>query len=488
MTMHSYSHRIICPFPQKEVFRWHLTEGAFERSFLPSEEVEVKSKLARISHKFDLRHPSLQQHLLSASFRADGKGEPDRLSEQKSSVFYLKGWFFKHRWEVVIEKEIDSSTLKVIQKKGPFAHFQLKIEVRRGGGDSCELIEEAEFQMRFHWFLKRMRGARVKKRLKRFFEYKQDVLQSDLTQFSKYPCHHPLKVLIAGASGFVGRHLSAFLNSAGHEVMHLVRRAPIADNEVFWDPKTNECNLSLLEGIDAVINLSGSGIADHRWSSEVKDRIFSSRITATESLVMLIAQLHQKPSVFLSASAVGFYGDHADEFVDESSYRKGRLFLSQVSEEWERAVHKLDIHPIRIVNLRFAMILSSGQGALRKMLPVFRFGLGSILGSGKQYMSWVTIDDAVAAIYHCLMNDSMKGPVNIAAPEPVTNEVFSYQLAQMLHRSLGPRIPAHLVAWLFGQMGEELFLTSTRAVSKKLDHTGFVFRYPTLNQAFRHLL
>lgn len=293
-----------------------------------------------------------------------------------------------------------------------------------------------------------------------------------------------MKIIVAGGSGFIGSALISALLAAGHQVCPLVRREPTIPAEIPWDPGAGEIDLAALGNADAFINLAGENIAGGRWTQKQRERILRSRVDATRTLVLAIGRLERKPRVFLSASAVGFYGDRGDETLTEAS-GVGQGFLPEVCLAWETHAEGASRQGIRTVLLRFGVVLAAGGGALAKMLPVFRLGLGGKLGHGNQWMSWISHTDAVGAICHALEDTRLEGAVNVVAPNPVTNAEFTHALARALKRPAVFTVPAGALRLCFGQMATETLLTSERVIPGRLNGTGYRFRHPTLEEALR---
>ena len=297
-----------------------------------------------------------------------------------------------------------------------------------------------------------------------------------------------MNVLISGASGLVGSELVTFLTQNGHHIKRLVRKEPKPDaNEIKWEPASSEIEQTDLEGLDAVVHLAGENIAGGRWTSQRKALIRDSRVQGTRLLSETLAKLEKPPKVLVSASAIGFYGDRGDEVLDEES-NPGSNFLAQVCKEWEAACEAAGKKGIRVVNLRFGVILSASGGALAKMLLPFKMGVGGVVGSGSQYMSWIAIDDAVGAIQHALLTESLHGAVNVVAPTPVTNREFTKTLGRVLKRPTLFTMPAFAARLAFGEMADELLLASTRVESAKLISSNFQFQFPELEDGLRHVL
>jgi uncharacterized protein (TIGR01777 family) len=298
-----------------------------------------------------------------------------------------------------------------------------------------------------------------------------------------------MKILMSGSSGLVGSVLVPYLMDQGGEVSRLVRSRPRLgeSSEIFWDPAVEGIDPSSLEGFDAVIHLAGENLATGRWTRQKKARIRNSRIQSTRLLCQTLASADRPPKVIAAASGVGFYGHREDKMLTEES-APGTGFLSEVCQEWEAAAWPAVKRGIRVVHLRFGMILSREGGALAKMLPPFRCGLGGVLGNGRQYYSWIAIDDAVGVIQHTLVNERLSGALNVVSPLPVTNREFTKTLGQVLSRPTILSVPAFAVRIAFGEMADETLLASTRAEPVKLLGAGYSFRHPELAGALQHLL
>lgn len=292
-----------------------------------------------------------------------------------------------------------------------------------------------------------------------------------------------MRIVVSGASGLIGSALVPRLRAVGHDVTTLVRRSA-GTAESTWDPARGVIDGSVIDGADAVIHLSGAGIGDKRWSNSYKREILDSRVKSTKLLASVIAGAAKRPSVFLSGSAIGYYGARGDETLDETS-SAGTGFLADVCREWEQAAVGAGT---RTVFLRTGIVLSPKGGALKKQLPLFKAGLGGKFGRGDQWQSWISIDDEVAAIMH-LLTASCEGAVNLTAPAPVTNAEFAKVLGQVLRRpallpvpSIGPKL------LLGGELADALLFTGQRVVPRALSASGFQFEHPTLEIALRALL
>jgi uncharacterized protein (TIGR01777 family) len=293
------------------------------------------------------------------------------------------------------------------------------------------------------------------------------------------------RLLVSGASGPIGAALLPSLKARGYSVTRLVRGAATGPDQVTWNP-TQPLSPDSVSGFDAVIHLAGESIVG-RWTEARKRRILHSRTQGTRHLAEAVANAAQRPRVFISASAVGYYGNRGDEILREDS-PSGEGFAAEICRQWEAAAQPAAAARIRIVQMRLGVVMSADGGALKKMLLPFRLGLGGRLGDGRQWWSWVAVDDVVGAIQHVLDNDSLKGPVNTAAPKQVTNAEFTRTLAGVLNRPAIFPMPAFAVRLVFGQMGYELFLASQRVEPAKLTASGYQFKHPELRKALQEIL
>jgi len=295
-----------------------------------------------------------------------------------------------------------------------------------------------------------------------------------------------MKIVVSGASGLIGTQLVTKLSSSGHEVVRLVRRSP-KSGEIQWNPKSGTLDAAALEGADAVIHLSGAGIGDKRWTDGYRKEILDSRTATTALLAKTMASLSRKPSVFLSGSAIGIYGARNDEQLTEVSTH-GTGFLAEVCEQWEAAAKPAVDAGIRTVYLRTGIVLSPKGGALKKLLPLFKLGVGGKFGNGKQWQSWISIDDEIGAIEH-LLTANVSGAVNLTAPNPVTNAEFTKVLASVLKRPAIVPVPTFAPKILLGgELADALLFTGQRVIPAALNASGYMFKHTTLESAFRSLL
>jgi uncharacterized protein len=293
----------------------------------------------------------------------------------------------------------------------------------------------------------------------------------------------PKKVLVSGASGFIGQKLVETLEASGYEVMTLVRDPQkVSSRAIFWNPDKELVDVTSLEGFDAVVNLAGENIGSGRWTEEKKKKILESRLRSTRTLVSAFMRLRLPPKVFISGSAIGYYGNRGEEICMETT-SAGTGFLANVCRQWEEAAKPAEERGIRTVLLRTGVVLSREGGALAKMLIPFKLGLGGVLGSGEQYMSWIALEDIVGLILFILQKDSISGPINAVAPNPVTNKEFTQALGKALNRPTILPVPAFLLRLILGQeMADEMLLVSTRAIPEKALSAGYVFKHAKLEQ------
>ena len=291
----------------------------------------------------------------------------------------------------------------------------------------------------------------------------------------------PQRIAVTGATGMIGSALVGHLKSEGHTVQKLVRRSVVSSDEIAWDPKAGTIDLAALEGVDAIIHLAGANVGDRRWTKRYKAEILNSRLLGTNTIATAVSQL--KPSVFISASAIGWYGETGNRAVTEND-RPGDDFLATVCKEWEGAADLAG--DVRTIKLRTGLVLEPNSGALGKMLPLFRFGLGGKLGNGKQWWSWITLHDQIKAICFLLENQ-IEGAVNLTSPNPATNQEFTSALARAMRRPALFPVPGFALKLVLGGFSSEI-LGSKRVIPKKLTDAGFQFDFPHLAPALAELI
>ena len=295
-----------------------------------------------------------------------------------------------------------------------------------------------------------------------------------------------MKVAVTGSSGLIGSSLVSFLSEKSVTVSKILRENT-KDDDISWKPEDGDWDSAFTGGVDGIVHLAGENIASGKWTRKKKEKIRNSRIEGTTRLCEHILKLPTPPSVLVCASAIGYYGNRGVEFLNEGSSR-GSGFLPDVCLGWEEAAESVSKAGIRVVNVRFGIVLSKDGGALAKMMTPFKIGMGGKIGSGTQYMSWIAMDDVTSAIYHTLITESLKGPVNVTAPNPVTNKEFTNTLGEVLKRPAVVPIPAFAAKLAFGEMANDLLLASTKVAPKRLSDSGYKFQYPELENALKHVL
>jgi uncharacterized protein len=293
-----------------------------------------------------------------------------------------------------------------------------------------------------------------------------------------------VKVLISGASGLIGTELTKQLTALGHQPIRLVRRPVLSADELFWSPGTKPLDPAFLSDIDAVINLAGATTGKIPWTKTYERELISSRLDSTKTLVDAINACPNPPKVLISGSASGIYGDQGDAWLDESS-PKGEGFLADLAYKWEEAAKLANT---RVVLVRTTMVMSKKLGALGKLLPLIKLGIGGALGSGKQWWAWISLEDQARAIIHLIENESTSGAYNITAPEPATCQQIIKELGHQLKRPTLLRVPAFAMRLLIGKAADELLLCSQKMKSHRLEQTGFVFKHPTLVESVGYVL
>jgi uncharacterized protein (TIGR01777 family) len=298
-----------------------------------------------------------------------------------------------------------------------------------------------------------------------------------------------MKILITGASGLIGEALQKSFSAKGYETLLAGRRFINKPDHVLWDPEKgfDAEALKKIEGVDLIVHLAGEPISDWRWTEDKKKRIVDSRINGTRTIIDAISKLKTKPKTFISASAIGYYGDRGDDVLTERG-GVGDTFLATTCRDWEAESRKAENYGVRVVLNRTGIVLSKDGGALATMLTPFSLGVGGVVGSGKQWMSWITLDDLVSAVNFEIENESIEGAVNVVAPNPVTNEEFTKTLGEVIHRPTFLPLPKFAVDLMMGEMGDALLLDSTRVVPDKLEKAGFEFVFTELKPALEHAI
>lgn len=291
-----------------------------------------------------------------------------------------------------------------------------------------------------------------------------------------------MKVLITGSTGLLGTELQKSFTAKGYDLLLASRKEPQDDKHIQWSIEEGFTDPDKLEGVDVVVHLAGENVSGLRWTDEKKKAIRDSRVLGTRNVVDAISKLKHKPKVFVASSAIGFYGERGEEEVTESS-AAGDNFLAVVCKEWEAESRRAEDAGIRTVLLRTGIVLSKDGGALATMLTPFRLGVGGVVGSGKQWMSWISLEDEIAVINYVIENENIRGAVNAVSPNPVTNHDFTKTLGDVLYRPTFLPLPEFAVSMIFGEMGDALLLASTKVMPKRLEDAGFEFKYPNLKEA-----
>jgi uncharacterized protein len=450
--------RLTAPVSADELFAWHERPGAFERLTPPWQQVRV---------------------LESSGGIRDGARVALRVSLLGRAGF---------TWRLEHEAYVAGRRFRDVQRSGPFGRWEHTHLVEPAGPAASTLTDSIEFAPPFPASLPGaalLFDAAFRPQLRRLFAYRHAVTASDLARHARFADRGSLRIAVSGATGLIGQQLCAFLGTGGHTVHRLVRPnrgAPLA-TDIAWDPDAGTIDAAALDGVDAVVHLAGEPVSE-RWTAEHKRKILQSRVAGTGLLARTLAALPRPPRAFISASAVGFYGDGGDRPLDESS-PPGAGFLADVAAQWEAAAAPARDRGIRVVHPRFGVVLSARGGALAKLLTPFRLGAGGKLGSGQQWMSWISLDDTVGALQFLLFTESLAGPVNLTAPAPVTNEEFSRTLAHVLGRPALATVPPFALRLMFGEMADAVLLAGQRAAPSALVAAGFEFRHPGLEAALR---
>ncbi|MEQ8787036.1 MAG: TIGR01777 family oxidoreductase [Pirellulaceae bacterium] len=455
MTNDEFVQSTALPTSAAEAFAWHERPGAFDRLIPPWENVRVVSAGGGI-----------------------GEGQRVELVNQLGPLSLR--WLVEHR------DYRRGEMFRDVQLEGPFAHWDHRHAFRPEGPTGCVLEDRIEYACPGGALGRLLGRGLVQSRLERMFRYRHETTAADLAAHARFAGVKPLSVLISGASGLVGSALAPLLTTGGHCVTRLTRGEPAGD-ELGWNPASGEIDQARLSRFDAVVHLAGESIADGRWTKAKKRRILESRVEGTRSLSRALAACHDGPKTLVCASAIGYYGDRGAEVLDEAS-ESGAGFLPEVCRQWEEATRPAEDAGVRVVHLRIGIVLSPKGGALAKMLTPFRLGGGGPIGDGRQFWSWISIDDLVGAIHHALMTPSLRGAVNAVSPAPVSNLEFSRSLARVLRRPCllpMPRLAARLA---LGEMADALLTASTRVIPRALEASGYRFRHASLDAALKHLL
>jgi hypothetical protein len=450
--------RSAMPASPAELYAWHARPGAFTRLQPPWERVQL------------LEDPRGIANLSRARLRV------------KLGPLWLS-WIARHEGDEPGRRFVD------VQERGPFAAWRHEHDFEpepAGSPDASVLVDRVTYRLPGGPLGRFLGAGVVRRKLARLFRYRHAITREDLASWREWRHRQRMKIAITGATGLVGSALAPFLTTQGHEVVGFSRGGG-GSGTARWDPAHHQIDLPALHGVDAVIHLAGENLADGRWTAARKRELTASRVATTRWLVDELGKLALRPRIFVCASAVGFYGDTGDTPVDEGA-PAGSGFLADLCRGWEAEAVRAEEWGARVVTLRTGVVLTPAGGALAKFLPVFRAGLGGRIGSGRQWMSWIALDDVLGSIAHVLGSEVMRGPVNLVAPEPVTNASLTRTLARVLRRPAMLPVPAVALRVLLGEMADETLLGSSRVRPSRLLETGYAFRWPDLEPALRHVL
>jgi uncharacterized protein (TIGR01777 family) len=446
--MPSYERRLSLPVSARRLYDWHAADGALPRLLPPWD------RPARVERSGSLADARVVMHMRVGPL--------------------CMRWVAQHHDHVEGVQFMDRAL------SSPFAAWDHLHRFEPDGPSASTLVDRVDYDLPFGALGNAVGGPFVRGVLERMFRFRHQRTAEDLMRHAERP---PLRIAITGASGLVGNELRAFLSGGGHTVLSLVRRAP-GPGEVRWDPLGGSVDTAALEGVDAVVHLAGESVGE-RWSAERKRAIRESREVGTRTLAAALARMDRKPRVLISASAIGWYGaDRGDDELDEGS-SGGSDFLAEVCKAWEAATQPAEDAGIRVVHARVGVVLAASGGALQRMLTPARLGALGPIGSGRQQMSWIALDDVVGAIHHLLYADDMRGAVNLTAPAPVAQADFARTLGRVLSRPAIAPLPAFVVKTLFGEMGQTVLLGGQRVLPTRLSGSGFTFLRPTLEDALR---
>jgi uncharacterized protein (TIGR01777 family) len=464
MSNSTFTLRSSMPVSAEELYAWHSRPLAFQRLLPPWDYNDITTT--------------------TGTFGTDGY----RIEFRTKYLGPIKGNWIANAFDFQPGKQFQDRQLQ-----GPFAFWNHTHRMVPDSSNSSFLEEYIEYRLPLGPIGKLFGSGMARRRMAAVFSYRHELTKSDLLRHARYRDRPRLTVAVTGSRGLVGSELVPFLTTGGHRVIRLVtgKGGPRYDDGtkwIHWTP-TAKLDPGILEGVDAVVHLAGDNVATARWSDAKKRNILESRTIPTRNLAEAIAAMpvERRPKAFVCASAVGFYGNRGDETLIEES-TPGTGFFPEVCTAWEAATALAQEANVRTTNLRIGVVLSPKGAALGKQLPAFKAGAGAVLGSGRQWLAWISIGDMVGAIHHCLMNEAISGPVNCVAPNPVTNREFTKSLGHVLRRPAFFWLPRSLLRLMFGELTDEGLLASLKVMPKKLLDTGFAFDHTELMPALRFLL
>ena len=465
----TFERSIELPVSAERAFRWHARPGAFERLAPPWQRIAIRE-------------------------RSGGIASGDRLS------FVVGRWPVRLQWDARHEEYVEGCQFVDVQDRGPFAFWRHTHRIEPVSGDRCVLTDHVEYRLPLERAGGGVADRMIRRTLHAMFNQRHHVTAGDLRMHAAHAERPRQTVAISGATGFVGSTLAAMLSTGGHEVRRIIRPGSSSKHKdlpgepkgapaIEWDPHQGVQHVETLHGVDAVVHLAGEPLISVGWSQQKMQRIRDSRVTGTRTLAESIARVSatERPRALVCASAIGFYGSRGDEVLTEDS-ASGSGFLADVCREWESAADPAREAGVRVVHMRLGIVLDPRGGAMALMLPAFRLGGGGVVGSGRQWMSWISLDDAAGAMHEAIMNEHAEGPINLTAPDPITNREFTKTLGRVLHRPTIVPIPEFAVRLALGRMADEALLASVRAVPERLKNLGYTFRDPELESTLVRLL
>lgn len=452
--MQSFRRTLRVPHPVETLFAWHERAGAFERLAPPWDRPRV------LEHTGGIR---------------DGA----RVVLEVSTGPIPTTWTLEHR------DYIENRQFRDVMRGGPFTHWTHTHGFAPDGATASTLDDHIEYELPLGGLGSMVAGGFTEDTLARVFAYRHAVTAADLERHAEFASRPRMRIAITGASGFIGTQLAAFLSTGGHTVLRIGRGEVVpGKTDISWSPERGKLDPKSLEGLDAVIHLAGASIAE-RWTTEHRKAIRESRVEGTSLLAHTLASLSRKPRVLLSGSAIGFYGQRGDELLDETS-RPGTDYLAETSKLWEASTAPAERAGIRVVHLRTGIVQGAAGGALAKLAPLFKVGIGGKLGDGTNWISPIALDDEIGAIHFCMMRDDIRGPVNLVSPFPITNAGYTRVLGDVLDRPSFTPAPAFAIRLLLGEeMANLTALASQRVMPTVLQRAGFRFRLPELEGMLR---
>jgi uncharacterized protein len=445
----------LIPASAEQLFAWHARSAAFGRLVPPWENVEL------ISH--------------------------EGIEDGRRAVIRLKLGPFSRDWIAEHREYRPGVSFQDVQISGPFARWEHTHLVEPDSPESATLTDRIEYALPGGRCGNWLGGRWAASKIQQMFAWRHRCLGDDFRLYSQAKSQTVMNVLITGGSGLIGQELCSLLSAGGHQVTVLTRSTQENEGSRTWQPDAEQFDPGWFEGYDAVVHLAGENIAGKRWTSSYKQKLLTSRRDVTRKLAAALAQAASPPRTLISGSAVGWYGDRGDEPLTEQS-APGHGFLADVCREWEAAAAPAAEAGIRVVHPRIGVVLSPRGGALKQMLPIFKLGLGGVLGNGRQYMSWIGLDDVAGILFHLMTDETLSGPVNCVAPHPVTNREFTKTLGRVLSRPTIFPVPGFMAKLAFGEMADALLLSGAKILPDVLSRSGYEFRAARLEDCLRRQL